>query len=187
MTVPNKFTRVLFDFKDGAKLYFNDIRKFGWIKSVTAEEFKKIDEQTGLEPFDKAFSLTFFKNMLSRRGRAPIKAALLDQTRLVGLGNIYVDEVLFRSKIQPARRIESLTSAEVKRIWQSIPVILNHSIRQRGTTFSNFLDPDGLRGNFMNHLKVYGRQGRPCAVCGRLIHKTRVAGRGTHFCPHCQK
>lgn len=187
INVPNKFTRVIFDIKGQGKLYFNDLRKFGWVKLISAEEFSELDQRLGLEPFNKRFTLAFFKKILSRRGRAPIKAALLDQTHLVGLGNIYVDEVLFRSKVRPARRIESLTEAEIKRIWQSIPVILSHSIRQRGTTFSNFLDPDGLRGNFMHHLKVYGRQGKPCFVCGRALRKTRVAGRGTHWCENCQR
>lgn len=185
--VPNKFTRLVFRFKDGNTLYFNDLRKFGWVRLMTKEAFAEIDRRSGLEPLGPGFTLTFFKNMLSRRGRAPIKAVLLDQKHLVGLGNIYVDEVLFRAKVRPARRVESLKPDEIKRIWQSIPIILNKSITERGTTFRNFLDPDGLEGNFVPHLKVYGRGNLPCKNCGRPLSKTRVAGRGTHWCEHCQK
>lgn len=185
VTVPNKFTRVVFNFKPGGILYFNDIRKFGWLKLLTREEFKQLEAKTGIEPLSSAFTLNFFQKMVQGR-RAPIKAVLLDQKKLVGLGNIYVDEVLFRSQVRPHRLAASLQPAEIKRIWQSIPVVLKHSIKQRGTTFSNFLDPDGLRGNFMNFLKVYGRGQKACVVCGRPLRKTRVAGRGTHWCEHCQ-
>jgi formamidopyrimidine-DNA glycosylase len=187
ISVPNKYTRLIFNFKNGGVLYFNDLRKFGWVKLLTKEDFKKLEHTLGVEPLGSGFTLDFFKTMLGRRGRAPIKAVLLDQTHLVGLGNIYVDEVLFRSKVSPNRTTESLTVLEIKRIWQSIPVILNNSIKQRGTTFSNFLDPSGLKGNFMSFLKVYGRGKKPCLVCGRQLQKTRVAGRGTHWCEYCQK
>ncbi len=187
VTVPNKFTRVVFGFTNGGSLYFNDLRKFGWIRLMSAEEFADLDQKTGLEPLGRGFSRTFFKNMLSRRQRTPIKAALLDQTHLVGLGNIYVDEVLFRSKVLPTRSVASLKPADIEAIFKSVTAVLKQAIKQRGTTFSNFLDPDGLRGNFVSHLKVYGRQGRPCLDCGTPVKKIRTAGRGTHFCPRCQQ
>lgn len=187
VTVPNKYTRLVIHFKNKGTLYFNDLRKFGWVKLLSKEELQQLETKTGVEPLGPDFTLTFFKTMIAKRGKVPIKAVLLDQKYLVGLGNIYVDEVLFRSKIRPSRRTESLSALEVKKLWQSIPVILNHSIAQRGTTFSSFLDPDGLRGNFMNFLKVYGRGHKPCVVCGRPLQKTRVAGRGTHWCAYCQK
>lgn len=186
VTVPNKFTRVVISFKNGGTLYFNDLRKFGWLKLLTAVEYKALHEATGLEPLSKAFTLDFFKKMIKDR-RAPIKAILLDQKKLVGLGNIYVDEVLFKSRVRPHRLASSLTAPEIKKIYEAIPVILKHAIKQRGTTFSNFLDPKGLKGNFMNFLQVYGRGKKNCLVCGRPLEKTRVAGRGTHWCSHCQK
>ncbi len=187
VTVPNKYTRLVISFNNGGILYFNDLRKFGWVKLLSKVEYTHLEKKLGIEPLESAFTLDFFKKMLVRRGRAPIKAVLLDQTHLVGLGNIYVDEVLFRSKVRPSRRTESLTNPEIKKIWQSIPVILRNSIKQRGTTFSNFLDLAVFKGNFMNFLKVYGRGNKPCVMCRRPLQKTRVAGRGTHWCSHCQK
>ncbi len=187
VTVPNKFTRLIITFKNKGILYFNDIRKFGWVKLLTKAQFKELDNKTGLEPLGLDFTLSFFKSLMTRRGRTPIKATLLDQKYLVGLGNIYVDEVLFRAKVRPSRATESLANLEIKKIWQSIPVILKQSIKQRGTTFSNYIDSDGLKGNFMNFLKVYGRGGKPCLVCGQPLRKTRLAGRGTHWCQNCQK
>jgi formamidopyrimidine-DNA glycosylase len=187
VTVPNKYTRLVINFNNGGVLYFNDLRKFGWVKLFSKDEYLQLEKKLGLEPLEGDFSLAFFKKMLARRGRSPIKAVLLDQTYLVGLGNIYVDEVLFRSKVKPSRRTESLTELEIKKLWQSIPVILRNSIKQRGTTFRNYVAPSGLKGNFMNFLKVYGRGNKPCLVCGRLLQKSRIAGRGTHWCLYCQK
>ncbi len=186
ITVPNSFTRVVFDFKSGGKLYFNDLRKFGWIKLLSAEEFVDLEAATGLEPLSRGFTLGYFSKMLERRSRSPIKAALLDQKHLVGLGNIYVDEVLFKARVLPTRSVASLMTAEKGAIFKSITAVLKQAIRQRGTTFSNFLDPNGLKGNYVAHLKVYGRQGKPCPVCGMPIKKIKTAGRGTHFCPRCQ-
>lgn len=186
ITVPNKFTRVIIKFKHGGILYFNDLRKFGWLTLITREELNDLDQSTGIEPLSPAFTLDYFKKMLQGR-RTSIKAILLDQKKLVGLGNIYVDEVLFKSRVWPQRLASSLTITEIKKIYQAIPVILKQAIQERGTTFSNFLDPKGLRGNFMNFLKVYGRGKQNCLVCGRLLQKTRVVGRGTHWCSHCQK
>lgn len=184
--VPNRFTRVIISFKNGGTLYFNDLRKFGWLKLLNHEEFSKLDTTTGLEPLSKDFTPDFFKKLVKGR-RAPIKAILLDQKKLVGLGNIYVDEVLFKSRVRPQRLASSLTPIEIKRVYQAIPLILKHAIEQRGTTFSNFLDPKGLKGNFISFLQVYGRGKQNCLVCGRPLRKTKVASRGTHWCAHCQK
>lgn len=187
VNVPNTFTRLLFKFTNKGSLYFNDVRKFGWVKLVQPDEFTEISAKVGIEPLEKEFTLKFFETMLSRRGRVYIKAVLLEQKYLSGLGNIYVDEVLFRSKIRPTRSVESLRKLDIQKLWQSIPIILCHSIKERGTTFSNFIDASGQRGNFMKHLKVYGRGGKPCVICKKPLRKTRVAGRGSHWCEKCQK
>jgi formamidopyrimidine-DNA glycosylase len=187
INVPNKFTRLVFSFKNSGILYFNDIRKFGWVKAVSVDEFDRLSALSGIEPLTEAFSFSVFQGILARRKKTSIKAALLDQKLVAGLGNIYVDEVLFKSGVRPSRRVNELTAAEQKKIWRSIPIILNKSIKERGTTFNSFLDPDGLRGNFVPHLKVYGRGGQTCKVCGQFIKKVRVAGRGTHYCAKCQK
>lgn len=185
-TVPNQYTRLTIHFKQGGILYFNDLRKFGWLKVVTKQEFKILEATLGLEPLSPAFTLPVFEAMIAQR-RAPIKAVLLEQKKLVGLGNIYVDEVLFAAKIRPTRSAVSLTKAEIRKLWQAIPRLLRLAIQKRGTTFSNFRDPAGLKGNFVFFLKVYGRCKETCLVCGRPLRKTRVAGRGTHWCAHCQR
>ncbi len=184
--VPNIYTRVIFNFSSNGVLYFNDLRKFGWVKIIAARDFALHTVKVGPEPLDKNFNFKIFQSALSRRSKAIIKAALLDQSLIAGLGNIYVDEVLFRAGVRPSRLVKSLKPTELKKIFQSIPIILNKSINERGTTFSNFLDPDGLRGNFVSFLKVYGRGGKACPNCGRPIKKTRLAGRGTHWCEYCQ-
>lgn len=186
VSVPNKHTRLVFEFKNGGRLYFNDLRKFGWIRLMSAAEFAVVANEVGIEPLEPDFTLAFFKTMLSTRSGTTIKAVLLDQKKLAGLGNIYVDEALFDSRIRPDRRVVSLTAAEIKRLYGAIPKILRQSISQRGTTFRNFSDPGGSKGGYMPFLKVYGRQAKPCPRCGTLLHKIRVAGRGTHFCPQCQ-
>lgn len=184
--VPNKFTRLVFTFKSGDKLYFNDVRKFGWIKTLTPKEFLLIDQAYGHEPFDKTLTFEKFFTLIKRRLKTSIKAALLDQKLVSGLGNIYVDEVLFKAGVRPSRLVKTLTKNELKKIYLSIPIILRLAIKKRGTTFSNFRDADGLKGNFVAYLKVYGRAGKPCKNCRELIKKIRLAGRGTHWCQNCQ-
>lgn len=186
VAVPNKHTRLVFEFTGGGRLYFNDLRKFGWVRLMSTDQFAEIERGVGIEPLGPDFSLAFFKNMLQSRGGTTIKAVLLDQKKLAGLGNIYVDEALFASRIKPDRRVATLTPSEIKRLQIAIPKILRHSIAQRGTTFRNFTGADGLKGSYMPFLKVYGRQGKSCCRCGSILRKIRVAGRGTHFCPRCQ-
>ncbi len=187
IAVPNAFTHLTIHFKNGGVLYFNDIRKFGWVEYMNLKKYEEIEKKLGHEPFDKKLSFEIFSSLLTHRPRSSIKAALLDQKLIAGLGNIYVDEVLFKAHVRPQRKISTLNVKELKNIFIAIPVILNKSIKERGTTFSNFLDPNGLRGNFVKFLRVYGRKNEKCLVCGHTIQKIRVAGRGTHFCPHCQK
>ncbi len=187
LSVPNKFTRLVFHFTNGGALYFNDIRKFAWVEFMSAKDFNAYEAGLGHEPFARSLTLAVFKILLARRSGTSIKAALLDQKLVSGLGNIYVDEVLYRAKVLPSRRVKSLQKTEIARIYKAIRAILEKAILFRGTTFSNYTDPDGRKGNFVAHLKVYGRQGKACPVCGTKLMKSRVAGRGTHFCPHCQK
>lgn len=187
VNVPNKFTRLVFSLTNGSSLYFNDIRKFGWVKAVTVDEFSKIDQAYGHEPLNKSLNFKTFLSLINRRLRTNIKAVLLDQKLVVGLGNIYVDEVLFKAGVRPDRLVKTLTKIELKKIFLAIPLILNKAILKRGTTFSNFRDGAGQKGNFVDFLKVYGRAGKPCKKCGQPIQKMRLAGRGTHWCANCQK
>lgn len=185
--LPNKHTRVIITFADTSKLFFNDLRKFGYMKIVNQAELDAlILKNYGPEPLTSDFILSEFITKLKTR-RRNIKSVLLDQKIVTGLGNIYVDEVLFASGVRPMRLALSLTKSEVTKIYQEIRRILTLAIEHRGTTFSNYVDANGKKGNFSKLLKVYGRSKDKCVKCGRAIIKTKIAGRGTHYCAHCQK
>lgn len=185
--LPNKHTRVQITFQDKSNLFFNDLRKFGYLKIVDEQELENIMAVNyGPEPLDNNFIQVDFSNKLKKK-KKNIKAALLDQKLVAGLGNIYVDEVLFASGVKPERLATSLSNQELKKIYQSIIKVLEVAIKYRGTTFSNFVDSEGKKGNFSTRLKVYGRGKLPCYNCSSAIIKTKIAGRGTHYCPNCQK
>ncbi|MDD4271730.1 MAG: bifunctional DNA-formamidopyrimidine glycosylase/DNA-(apurinic or apyrimidinic site) lyase [Patescibacteria group bacterium] len=185
--LPNKFSRVIFKFNDKSILYFNDVRRFGWIKLMAADEFKKFSGQLGVEPLGLKFTLEYFKEILARRPKTTIKQALLDQKYISGIGNIYADESLYEAKIKPFRKVKTLTGSEIKKLWLAIPKILKYAIKHRGTSFNDYVDAMGETGNFIKYLKVYGRAGEKCKTCGGLVKKIKLGGRGTHWCGACQK
>lgn len=184
--LPGKHTRSAFYFTDNSALFFNDMRLFGYTKLATASEVSKSKEGYGPEPIDPGFDCEWFVAKLKKR-KALIKAALLDQSFVAGLGNIYVDEALWRAKVRPTRRANSLTKTESLKLCKEAGAVMVEAIAIGGTTFKDFAHTDGNKGNFTEQLQVYGRQGLACSRCGTLIKKIRVAGRGTHFCPGCQK
>lgn len=183
---PHRHTRLAFHFSDKTTLYFNDMRLFGYVKVATAKEVEVAKTRFGPEPIDANFDNDWFYQKLRLR-KTPIKAALLDQTFIAGLGNIYVDEALWRAKVKPTRIANTITKAEAKLLGTAAGDVMNESITVGGTTFQNFKDTGGANGNFVDYLKVFGQQGKPCPRCGTIIEKIRCAGRGTHFCPNCQK
>lgn len=186
-SLPNKQTHIIFTFQDKSKLFFNDQRQFGYMKIVDQNELENIKSQFGLEPLDKSFTLDKFKEIFKNK-KGPVKGLLLNQKFLAGLGNIYVDEVLYLAKIKPTKKINKLTQKEINAIYKNIPKLLKKAIKYRGTTFSNYRDSSGKRGNFSRLLKVYKKNDTLCPRCKNVkIKKTKVAGRGTHFCPKCQK
>ena len=184
--LPHKHTRLSFTLHTGVTVYFNDMRLFGYCKRATATETARIKATFGPEPHSSDFNTKAFAQKLRRR-RTPVKAALLDQTLIAGLGNIYVDEVLFRVGIRPTRRANRLLAREALAIARASGDILKSAIAVGGTTFQHFTDTGGQAGNYTDYLKVFGQQGTPCPKCGESIRKIRVAGRGTHYCPQCQK
>jgi len=193
--LPNKHTRVILDFQPSGRsgkmpsghLFFNDLRRFGYLKIVDAPELARILERDyGPEPLTPEFSLAGFSTRLKNR-RLNLKAFLLNQKLIAGLGNIYADEALFAAGLRPTRLAASLTARETDRLFQAIIRVLKSALKHRGTTFNNYRDSAGRKGNFSRRLKVYGRGGAPCLVCGRPIVRIRLAGRGTHYCSHCQK
>jgi len=186
-TDPSKHTRAILSFRDGSSLRFNDLRKFGWLKLVNQETREKILAPHGVEPLTKNFTTKLFAELVARYLKRKIKQLLLDQTLVAGLGNIYVDEACFRAKILPTRTAQTLTHSETTALHREIIAVLKHSIKKKGTSARNYVISDGTKGGFVPYLNVYGRGGLPCKTCGTPINKIKLNGRGTHFCPKCQK
>lgn len=183
--LPDKSTRVIIKFKDGSQLFFNDQRKFGWMRLMPTAEVPQLDffKTVGPEPLAADFSWQDMRSRLRRRQNTSIKAALLDQSVIAGVGNIYADESLWGAKIHPATLVRDLTDAKFKSLHKSLRDVLNLSIKKGGSTDKNYVDAEGRRGSYLSFANVFRRQGLPCPRCGTLIIKTRVAGRGTHLCP----
>ncbi len=186
--LPDKSTRVTFTFADGSHLYFNDQRKFGWVRLVPTIEVPNIDfmRRVGPEPLEADFTAEQFVQRFLRRQKTTIKAALLDQAIIAGVGNIYADESLWGAKIHPSRRVESLTKKEFKNLYTELRNVMNLAIEKGGSTDRNYVNAEGKRGSYIDFARVFRREGQPCSRCGTTIIKTRVAGRGTHTCPRCQ-
>ncbi len=185
-TFPHRHTRTAFHFTDGSSLYFNDMRLFGYTKLADPGEAAHARSGYGPEYIDPNFDVRWFTTAVQKRS-APIKAILLDQALAAGLGNIYVDETLWRAKVHPVRLGKDVTNAEAKNLARYAKSVMLDSIEVGGTTFQNFTDTGGKHGNYSDHLKVFGKTGEPCPRCKTPIEKIRVAGRGTHVCPHCQR
>jgi formamidopyrimidine-DNA glycosylase len=184
----DKHTHVIFMFTDGEQLRYRDVRKFGTMhvyKKGTEELYDPL-KSLGPEPFDASFTSDYLQNKLQRTNRK-IKVALLDQHIVVGLGNIYVDEVLHRSNIHPERTASSLTAEEVARVWEETITTLQDAVDKGGSTIRTYINSQGKIGTFQESLLVYGRKGESCMTCGVPIEKTVIGGRGTHYCPDCQK
>lgn len=186
--LPDKSTRVIFGLKDGSKLYFNDQRKFGWIKLVPTKEVNqdKLLSRLGPEPLGYHFDVEEFVTAVKRR-KASIKAVLLDQDAVAGVGNIYADEALHKAKIHPRKKAHRVSKSKLKDLHQAIIDVMKDSLQYGGTTFTNYVNHLGKQGDYLEHARVFRREGEPCPVCGTPIKKIKVAGRGTHVCPKCQK
>lgn len=186
----HKHTRVRIFFSGDRELRFVDQRTFGqmwWVPpEVAPESIITGLKRLGIDPFSNQFSAQYLAGKLQNR-RRPIKTALLDQAIVAGLGNIYADEALFKSEIQPETLCADLQLAQIERLRTAIIQVLETSIAAGGTTFSNFLNVQGINGNYGGVAWVYNRTGKPCRVCNTPIQRIRLAGRSTHFCPQCQQ
>lgn len=181
---PTKSTRVIITFSDGTKLLFNDQRKFGWIKVVEDDShFQKL----GPEPLEKDFTFEVFKTQIHKRKNTPVKVALLDQEVISGIGNIYACEAVFISKIDPRRKVSSLSDLELKKLHQAVMDVLQKGVNLGGSSSVHYVDIKGKRGTFLQEAFVYKREYKPCKVCGTTLEKLKLGGRGTTFCPTCQK
>ncbi len=187
--LPDKSTRVIITFTDGSKLFFNDQRKFGWVKLIPTAEVPNIDfmKKVGPEPLSDATHFEDFLTRVRRRSGTTIKAAILDQSVIAGVGNIYADESLWGAKIHPATRVKYLSDNQLQELFEQIKYILALAIEKGGSTDKNYVNAEGKSGSYLGLARVFRREGKPCERCGSIIEKIKVAGRGTHVCPHCQK
>lgn len=187
--LPDKSTRVTLWFNDKSQLFFNDQRKFGWMKLIPTAMIEKESFmlKVGPEPLSDDFSPRQFAERFKRRSKSPIKAALLDQTVIAGVGNIYADESLWGAKLHPATLTGKLTQAQLEKLYEEVRLVMNLSIEKGGSTDRNYVNAEGKKGSYIDFARVFRRTGLPCPRCGAPIIKTRVAARGTHLCPSCQK
>lgn len=187
--LPAKSTRVILDFTDGSKLFFNDQRKFGWMRLLPAIEIPEIDffKKVGPEPLDDGFTVDLFIERLARRKNSSIKSVLLDQTVIAGVGNIYADESLWGAKIHPATPVSQIPRTKLVLLYNSLIDVLKLSIAKGGSTDRNYVDAQGKKGSYLSFANVFRKEGQPCPRCGTPIEKIRVAGRGTHICPKEQR
>jgi len=184
--LPNKYSRVIFAFADGSHLFFNDLRTFGYLKLAGADELEKVKENFGLNPLSPELNVISLGKILKNR-QTNIKAVLLDQKLIAGIGNIYADEILFAARVKPNRLANKLKTSEIEKIANASKKVLKQAIKYRGTTFNDYVDAAGKVGGFVRRLKVYGREGESCQRCGVVVKKIKVAGRGTRWCPGCQR
>jgi formamidopyrimidine-DNA glycosylase len=183
---PPSHPGVRFALDDARILLYHDVRRFGRLALLTAEEWSAREQALGYEPLSPEFTPRALLD-LAHRSRVTIKVWLMDQHRVVGVGNIYASEALFRAKIDPRRPANSLTLAEAKRLRNAIQAVLNEAIEFRGTTLLDYRDASGEEGRFADRLRVYDREGEPCRVCRTPIRRIVQGGRSTFFCEHCQK
>jgi formamidopyrimidine-DNA glycosylase len=187
--LPDKTTRVTLTFTDGSRLFFNDQRKFGWMRLSPTAEVENLDffKKVGPEPLSSSFSADDFITRLYKRAKSGIKAVLLDQTVTAGIGNIYADESLWAAKIHPETKVQAIPKKQLHTLYDELRNVLTLSIEKGGSTDRNYVNHEGKRGSYLTFARVFRREGQACPRCDTTIIKMRVAGRGTHVCPRCQK
>jgi formamidopyrimidine-DNA glycosylase len=187
---PGPHVRVIITMDGGGELWFEDMRVFGRIWYVPpGEAFEDVVSglaDLGIEPLDGALNGKFLKNALANRNQ-PIKSALLDQTVIAGIGNIYADETLHLSKVKPNKPSNSLSSKQYDLLAENIRAVLSRAIGLGGSSIRNYVDAEGVNGNYQHIAFVYGREGEPCLTCKTKITRIKLAGRSAHFCPRCQR
>jgi formamidopyrimidine-DNA glycosylase len=183
---PVTHERAVLELDDGTRLAYRDVRRFGtWLVLEGAELEPYLATKNGPEPLGPRFTSRWLGTQLARR-RAPLKAVLLDQRVVAGLGNIYADEALWRARLNPLRQANGLSDEELGRLVRALRTSLRTGIARQGSTLRDYAAPDGAAGSMQDEFRVYGRDGESCPRCHTTIAKTRVGGRGTWFCPHCQ-
>lgn len=183
----DKHSHAIFTLDNGQKMIYNDVRKFGRMQLWNTDDLdnNKSLQKLGPEPLSKPFTFALLKPRIMRHHK-DIKTVLLDQSVMSGLGNIYVDEVLWKAKIHPQTPSNHLSDTDIQNIIELSNQEMKKAIEAGGSTIRSYIDATGHKGNMQNSLKVYGKEGTPCPRCGTNIVKIKVSGRGTHFCPKCQ-
>lgn len=187
--LPDRSTRVQIDFVDGSRLFFNDQRKFGWVKLLPTDEVENLPfmQKVGPEPLDPQTRAEDFIQRIRRRQNSMIKPALLDQAVIAGVGNIYADEALWAAQIHPQTRVKNVTDQQLNTLFNELRRILQLSIDQGGSTDKNYVDAEGRKGNYLTFAHVFRREGQAChRHPDQEVIKLKVGGRGTHVCPVCQ-
>jgi formamidopyrimidine-DNA glycosylase len=181
------YTRAVVTLDDGSDVLYRDVRRFGtWLILDSSELDTYLAARIGREPLQRGFGPAGLAARLAGR-RAPVKAALLDQRTVAGLGNIYADEALWRARVHPLKPAGDVTADEIRALHRGVRAALRMGIARQGATLRDYAQPDGRRGSMQDEFKVYGRAGEPCPRCGTPIEKTRAGGRGTWYCPACQR
>jgi len=189
-TLPSKYSHVIFTLDKGATLFYNDMRRFGWIKVIRKSDLKDVTffKEMGPEPkvgedlAGKELTLDYFKTTI-QKGNLPVKLILMDQKRIGGIGNIYANDALFLVGIDPRRKGKTLTDSEIEKLFKAIYEVIKKSLSYGGSSDENFVNALGQEGNYQNHTLVYGKKGEKCSICGATIEKIQLGGRGTYFCP----
>lgn len=184
--VPAKSTRVIISLGKG-RLFFNDMRKFGWIRVLSQDQLDSELKRFGPEPFSKDFSIEYLKKIFKKSSK-PIKAILLDQEKIAGIGNIYANEALFVAGVNPLKPVNKLTAKEIGKLQKAILLVLKEGIKYGGSSAADrlYLRPDSSFGSYQQYFKVYQKDGQMCQKCKLIIKRINLGGRGTFFCPKCQ-
>lgn len=187
--LPHKHTHVIFKFTDGSRLFYNDMRQFGYLRLVTDKELPHVRElaEYGPEPFDKKFTAANLFERARARPKLTIKQFLMDPKAVAGIGNIYSDEILFRAKIRPTRLIRSLKQQDWQAVYASTIKVLKEAVKAQGSSVGDFFKVDGSEGRYGRVHRVYGRAGEYCRTCGEVIKSVKLGGRTGSYCPVCQK
>lgn len=183
----NKHTHLIFTFDDNTRMFFNDQRLFGYCHLIQKPQLASYANKYGIDPIKTDFSYNDFETIVKKHPKTNLKAFLLNQQYIAGIGNIYADEIAFKTKLSPKKTMDSISQPKLHDLHKNIQEVLQSSIDAKGTTFSHFLLSDASRGNFKQFLKVYGRADEPCVRCKTPLTKIRWAGRGTVYCEKCQK
>jgi len=182
----NSYIHLMFFLDNGKMLALSDLRKFAKVEFWDSDELRNELKKLGPEPLEKSFTFKKFKEILKNK-KGKIKQILMNQEVIVGIGNIYSDETLWRAKVHPFKDVSELKEAELKRIYQSFREVLKGGIELRGENISDYRDVEGEKGKFDEMRKIYRREGEKCSRCGTIIRRVKIGGRSAHFCPKCQK